>query len=185
MSDESSVEAAPQPQGRRLTLRRAKVTLVRQVCSALLLSGSGLYLISDGIKTAATFCCLGAVVSAGSVPIFWKRYRLVRSGAIVTVRPQVASRLVHVHPAAAIVVTSLITLVVLAMGGVTLYILPHLSRMVSIQAFLVGFNLLLWLLTGFLWYRIVTERRKNPLIEPVYEQGEDVWPPAPQIPKNE
>ena len=69
------------------------------------------------------------------------------------------------------------------MGGVTLYILPPLSRMVSIQSFLVGFNLLLWLLIGFLWYRIAMERRKITVVEPVYEQGEGVWPPAPQVPK--
>ncbi|GEM_PF-5238712 len=89
----------------------------------------------------------------------------------------------RVHPVGAVVVASLITLVVLALGGVTLYILPSLTRIVGIQAFLVGFNLLLWLLTGFLWYRIATERGKVPVGEVVYEQGEGVWPPAPQVPK--
>ena len=183
MSEESRVEAAPQPQGQVLTLRRVKGALVGQLCLVLFLSSYGLYLLFHGGHIPAIICCVGAVVRAGFVPAFWKQYRRVRSGAIVIVQPQITSQLVRVHPAAAILLTSLMTLMVLALGGVTLYILPSLTRVIRIQAFLVGFNLLLWFLTSFFWYRVATERQKITVVEPFYEQGEGVWPPAPQVPK--
>ena len=71
---------------------------------------------------------------------------------------------------------------VLIMSGVTLYILPSRLGSFNDQVFLVVLNALLWLLTGFFWYRILTERRKITVVEPSYEQGEGVWPPAPQVP---
>ena len=185
MSEGSRVEASPRSQGERLTLRGAKGALVVQLCFILLISGCGLYLLSHGGRMPAALCCVWVVVNAGYVPTFWKRYRMVRSGATVTVHPKPSSQVFRVHPGVAVVVTSLITLVVLAMGGVTLYILPSLSRMMGVQALLIGFNLFIWLLTGFLWYRIVTERRKITVVEPLYEQVEGVWPPAPQVPKIE
>ena len=80
---------------------------------------------------------------------------------------------------------ALLTIMVLIMGGVSLYILPHTAGAFGFDVFLLGFNLLLWLLTGFLWYRVATERRKITVVEPYYEQGEGVWPPAPQVPKSE
>ena len=183
MSEESRVEAAPQPQGQRLTLHRATCMVVVQLCCVLLLSGCGLYLLSQGGRTPAILCCVGVILNAWLALTYWKQYRRVRAGDTVTIYSRASHQMFRVHPVGAVVVASLITLVVLALGGVTLYILPSLTRIVGIQAFLVGFNLLLWLLTGFLWYRIATERGKVPVGEVVYEQGEGVWPPAPQVPK--
>ena len=183
MSGESRIEPAPQPQGQVLTLRRAKGALVGQLCFALFLSGYGLYLLFHGGHTPAIICCVGAVVRAGSVPAFWKQYRRVRSGAIVIVQPQITSQLVRVHPIAAILLTSLMTLMVIIMGVGTAWTFPLMSAMPGSKVFLVGFNAFLWLLTGFLWYRITTERRKITVVKPFYEQIEGVWPPAPQVPK--
>jgi len=183
MNDGDRVETAPQPQGQRLTLRRMRMALVWQLCSALVLSGWGLYLLSDGSKIDGTACCLGAVIPVVLLLTIWKQYRLVKSGAIVTVQSQASSQIFRIQPTIAIVAISLLTLVVLIMGAATLYILPSLSRMVSFQDFLVGLSLLLWLLTSFSWYRIATEQRNITVVEPSYEQGEGVWPPAPQVPK--
>ena len=182
MSEESRVEAAPQPQGQRLTLRRVRMILIWQLCSTLLTSGLGIYLLADGSKIGAAACCLGSVVSAASLATIWKQYRRVRSGDIVIVQPQGTSQLVRVHPTVSIVVMSLMTLMVLTMSGVTLYVSPHMTRASGLATFLVGFNAFLWLLTGYLWYRVATERQKITVVEPFYEQGEGVWPPAPQVP---
>ncbi len=183
MSEESGVETAPQPQAQRLTLQWARMALIWQLCCTLFVSGFGLYLLYAGSETGAAFCCLGAVISATSLPRIWKQYRLVRSGIIVTVRPQVASQLARVPPAAAIMLTSLMTLMVLIAGAGTLYILPLASWSFIVKMIFAGFHLLLWLITGFLWYRIATEQRRITVVEPVYEQGDGVWPPAPQVPK--
>ncbi len=185
MKSESSAEAAPEFQGERLTLRRARIALIRQLCSACLLSTSGLYLFFYGHEVVAGSCCLGAIGSAVSLPFFWRQYRLVETGVVVTIQRQVSPQLAHVHPAASIVITSLLTLMVLITGVGTLYILPLASWSLTYRGFFAGFNLLLWLVTGFLWYRVATGRRKSPVVEPVYEQGEGVWPPAPRTPKNE
>ena len=185
MNGISESEVSPKLPGQRLTLRRARMALIRQLCSALLLSASGLYLLFHGNKFLAGSFCLGAMLSAASVPAFWKQYRMVKEGAIVTIQPEVSSQLIRVHPAASIVATSLMTLMVLIMGAGTLYTLPLMVGAGAFKVFLVFFNLFLWLITGFLWYRILTERRKTAVVEPVYEQGEGVWPPAPQIPKSE
>lgn len=182
MESESKGEAAPEIQGERVTLHGAMIALVVQPCFALFLSAVGLYLFLHGSRVLAGACCLGAMAFAVSLPAFWRQYRLVKAGAIVIAQSKVSP---HVHPAASILLTSLMTLMVLIMGAGTLYILPLAPFSFAVKIIFAGFNLLLWLITGFLWYRIVTERRKTPIAEPVYEQGEGVWPPAPQRPKNE
>ncbi len=77
------------------------------------------------------------------------------------------------------------TLMVLIMSAGTIYTFPLMSAPFGFKVFLVGFNAFLWLLTGFLWYRIATERRKVTVVEPFYEQVEGVWPPAPRVPEIE
>ena len=61
------------------------------------------------------------------------------------------------------------TLMVLIMSGVTLHIFPDTTGAFGFTVFLAVFNAFLWLLTGFLWYRIATERRKITVAEPFYE----------------
>jgi hypothetical protein len=130
---------------------------------------------------AALFCLLALIQSFNGWGL-WRQYRLVKQGVAVYEAPEVE---LSVPKPVSIAATSILTGFVGVCSAIAITFAYTSGNTLTGWAIAGTITLALWLFTGRCWYRIVTERRKTPTVEPVYEQGEGVWPPAPRIPKNE
>lgn len=176
--DEKPLEA----QDKRLTLQKSRNAFLMPLCLALLSAAYGLYKVANGDKMQAGISCFVLLSQLLNMPALWGRYRLIKQGHVVYI--DTASQSPSVPKAVSAVVA-------LALTGIV-----GVSSAVAVLIFYTNFNTLggwavagllvlpLWLYTSYCWYRIVCEKRQIvPSI--LQKQPEGVWPPAPQVPKNE
>lgn len=176
-------ETISEPQGKKLTLFRATLVLIGQPFYILLMPWAGLWMFFRGSKMMAVPCCFAALSSALAMPASWKRYRLVKAGAVILLPSKAASP--PVPSIIAVFVVSAWTLLVLIVAvGSAFGLLPALVSF-NAGAIVIGVNLVLWYITGYLWYRVQKGWRKQPAVQPRYKQQEGVWPSAPHISENE
>jgi Na+/melibiose symporter-like transporter len=185
MNDASDSKAAAKPQRKPLSLRRARAIVIAMTGFLLLVAAEGVHDIHVGKTFFALLDCLVAAFSLLTLPIHFFLYLQVKKGVTIMLRPVPLPSLPDAPFLISVICMALMTLMVIAAGLVTYYIGFVLSHSLSARIIIAVVNLCFWLITAFFWYRLMTEKRSTKKIGPILEQTEDVWPPAPQIPKSE
>ena len=182
MNGASDSETAAKPQGERLTLRQSRNALLKALGLILLFAPLGFCSMRQGQKMQAALFCYLTVIQLLNLRLLWRQHRLIQQGVTVYATPQVV---LSVPRPISTVVTSILTGLVGIFSVFGIFIAYSRFNTFIRWAIADAILLPLWMYTGYCWYRITTERRKVPVVEPVYEQREGVWPPAPRISENE
>lgn len=183
MNPPDDAEAAPEARRKPLSLTQARTILIAITCFILLLAATGIHELQVGQKTPAFFSCLAAAVSLLQLPLYLHLYRQVKKGKEVILRPLPLSAL-HQSPRVpfwvSIIFISLLTLLVAAASIMFLSVFASIKSPTS-KLIIVGVNLFFWLVTAFVWYCALKTEHRRKEIQPIWEQTEGVWPPAPTL----
>ena len=167
--------------GKPLSLWHITAVIVVLSCFALLEALFGLHQLQAGHKRQALIVGISALVIFMTLPIHISNWLKVKRGVNVILRPLPPGILPQVPFAVSLSITCLLTLLIAWVTYFCYFDLNRYTRTIRQELLLAGFNLLLWLLVGLVWFCLLRTRERKQY-EAVSEQVEGVWPPAPLVP---
>lgn len=182
MNGTSVTEAAAKPQGKPLSLRRARAITIAMTGFLLLVAAEGVHDIHVGRTYFALLSCLVATFWTLTLSLYVHLYLQVKKGATIVLRPLPLPTLPDAPFLICMAFMALMTLIVIAAGLTSYYIVLASFRSLNVRIIIAAVNLFFWLITAFFWSRLMTEKRRTQKIEPTLEQTEGIWPPAPRPP---
>jgi hypothetical protein len=156
-----------------LTLHQAAGIVIVDACFCILFAWWGRNALQAGDKFGENLYCVGAAILFSSLPLYVRNFFRVKRGAPVMVKrkpspptPQAGFRLLCI-------IMGVGTLAVIAITNLLARDF-HTLKTLEERLFTIGYGMTLWLLHGFGWFWLLSQRPSPPLA--AQKQPEGVWP---------